>query len=74
MLWTSRRGLCLVENRRRWIRGTGMAHLIITKTMIPAVEVPWFLSIVQDKSLLRRVRRGPRPRGIRIHAHVLLIS
>jgi len=74
MLWTSR-CLCLVEKRRRrWKDAgrTGVAHLIITQTMIP-VEVPWFLSVVQNESLLR-VRRGPSPRWIRVHAHVLLIS
>lgn len=74
MLRTSRCGLCLVEKRRRRIRGAGMAHLIITQTMIPTVEVSWFLSIVQDESLLRWVRRGPSPRGIRVYAHILLIS
>ena len=73
MLWTSRCGLCLVEKRRRrWKDAgrTGVAHLIITQTMIP-VEVPWFLSVVQNESLLRR---DPSPRWIRIHAHVRLIS
>lgn len=76
MLRTSRCGLCLVEKRRRRriSGGTGMAHLIITQTMIPAVEVPWFLSIVQNESLLCWMRRAPSPRGIRVHAHILLIS
>lgn len=76
MLWTSRCGLCLVEKRRRRWKDAGragVAHLIITQTMIP-VEVPWFLSVVQNESLLRRMRCGPSPRGIRIHAHILLIS